>query len=78
MVAYLATQRVEITFAGSPPTTQLERASGVTDVQADGPLVRCLVYGSFQPFLEALRGYEVVNFSAVPVLDGSESPNPRR
>jgi hypothetical protein len=73
MVEYSGTQRVEITFAGSPPTRQLERASGVTDVRVDGQIVRCLVYGSFQPFLEAMRGYEVVNLTATPVVDGSEA-----
>ena len=62
-----ATQRVEITFVGTPPTRQIERASGVTEVQADGQLVRCLVCGSFQPFLEALHGYEVISLTAIPV-----------
>jgi hypothetical protein len=64
-----ATQRVEITFVGTPPTRQIERASGVTEVQADGQLVRCLVCGSFQPFLEALRGYEVVSLRSREVAD---------
>jgi hypothetical protein len=73
MVEYSATQRVEITFAGNPPTRQLERASGVSDVRVDGQIVRCLVDGSFQPFLEAVRGYEVVNLTATPVPDGSEA-----
>jgi hypothetical protein len=56
-----ATQRVEITFVGTPPARQIERASGVSDVQVDGRVIRCIVYGSFQPFLEALRGYEVIS-----------------
>jgi hypothetical protein len=73
MVEYSATQRVEITFAGNPPTRQLERASGVSDVRVDGQIVRCLVDGSFQPFLEAVRGYEVMNLTAIPVPDGSEA-----
>ena len=64
-----ATQRVEITFVGTPPTRQIERASGVTEVQADGQVVRCLVCGSFQPFLEALRGYEVVSLRSREVTD---------
>ena len=33
MVEYPAIQRVEIRFAGSAPTGQIERASGVTDVR---------------------------------------------
>ena len=35
--------------------------------------VRCLVYGSFQPFLEALRGYEVTNLTAIPTRDGDSA-----
>lgn len=66
-------QRVEVTFSGNPPTRQIERASGVTDVRVDAQMVRCLVYGSFQPFLEAVRGYEVINLTAIPALDGSEA-----
>ena len=67
-----ATQRVEITFLGTPPAKQIERASGVTDVQVDGQMVRCLVCGSFQPILEAVRGYEVINLTAIPALDRIE------
>jgi hypothetical protein len=47
---------------------QIERASGVSEVEVDGQLLRCLVYGSFQPFLEALRGYEVVSLSSTKGL----------
>jgi hypothetical protein len=32
----------------------------------DGPIVRCVVAGSFQPFLEALRGHEVLTLHSVP------------
>ena len=64
------TQRVEVTFVGNPPTRQIARASGVSDVQLDGQLVRCVVNGSFQPFLEALRGYEVVSLTSTEVADG--------
>jgi hypothetical protein len=67
MVDDAATQRVEVTFIGTPPTRQIERASGVSDVQVNGQMVRCLVFGSFQPFLEAVRGYEVVHLTAIPV-----------
>ena len=73
MVQNAATQRVEVTFIGTPPTRQIARASGVTDVQVDGHLVRCLVYGSFQPFLEALRGYEVTSLTAIPTRDGASA-----
>ena len=69
MVQNAASQRVEVTFIGTPPRRQIARASGVTDVRVDGHLVHCLVYGSFQPFLEALRGYEVTSLTAIPTRD---------
>jgi hypothetical protein len=64
MIENAAVQRVEVTFLGTPPVRQIKRASGVSEVRVDGHLVRCLVYGSFQPFLEALRGYEVVSLTS--------------
>jgi hypothetical protein len=60
-------QQVEVTFVGTPPVRQMERASGVSDVVVDGRVLRCVVAGSFQPFLEALRGHEVVNLTSTPV-----------
>jgi hypothetical protein len=66
MVDGPATQRVEVIFVSTPPTRQIEQAQGVSEVHAEGQLVRCLVCGSFQPFLEALRGYEVVSLTATP------------
>ena len=60
------TQRVEVTCLGPPPTQLIERASGVSEVVIDGQVVRCLVAGSFQPFLEALRGCEVTALQATP------------
>jgi len=59
-------QRVEVTCLGTPPTGPIERASGVSEVVIEGQVVRCLVTGSFQPFLEALRGYEVTTLHATP------------
>jgi hypothetical protein len=64
----LATQRVEVTFVGPPPVRQITRAIGVTEVKVDGHRVCCLVWGSFQPFLEALRGYEVTSLTSTPAL----------
>jgi hypothetical protein len=58
-------QRVEVTFVGSPPVRQVERASGVSDVRVDGSVLRCTVYGSFQSFLEALRGHEVISLKSI-------------
>ena len=55
-------RRVEISFVGVPPAHKVEHASGVSEVEVEGSLLRCLVCGSFQPFLEALRGHEVTGF----------------
>jgi len=56
--------RVAVTFTGTPPTRPVGLASGVTDVEVDDHTLRCLVHGSVQPFLEAVRGYEVTNLTS--------------
>ena len=66
MADELLSRRVEVTFVAHPPVRQIARAQGVSDVEVDGRLLRCLVHGSFQPFLEALRGYEVINITSIP------------
>jgi hypothetical protein len=58
--------QVEVTFVGPPPVRQIARASGIADVEVDGYRLRCLVIGSFQPFLEALRRYEVISLTSKP------------
>ena len=68
MTKALATQRVEVTFVGAPPARQIARAIGVTEVEVDGRRVCCLVCGSFQPFLEAMHGYEVISLTSTPAL----------
>jgi hypothetical protein len=65
----ISTHRVEITFVGTPPVREIAQASGVADVVIDGPIVRCLVAGSFQPFLEALRGHEVIDLRSTPTVE---------
>ena len=60
----LPVQRVEVVFVGNPPASRVERASGVSGVEIDGTVLRCVVHGSFQPFLESLRGYEVVSLQS--------------
>jgi hypothetical protein len=66
-------QRVEVSFVGAPPAQQIERASGVSGVEIDGPILRCVVCGSFQPFLEALRGHEVIRLTSMPThLEGGQ------
>jgi hypothetical protein len=67
MAANPPLQRVEVRFVGAPPTRQIRRASGVSEVEVDGLTLRCYVYGSFQPFLEALRGHEVVSLLSTQV-----------
>jgi hypothetical protein len=61
----LPPQRVEVTFVGSPPVRQVERALGVSEVEVEGAVLRCTVHGSFQSFLEALRGFEVISLKSV-------------
>ena len=56
--------RVEVSFSGSPPVRQIERAPGVSEVEVDGRVLRCLICGSFQPFLEALLGHEVISLKS--------------
>jgi len=64
MTEELPVQRVEVDFVGTPPVRAVERASGVSEVEVDGATLRCLVLGSFQPFLEALRGHEVISLTS--------------
>ena len=59
--------RVDVSFVGTPPVQKIERASGVRDVRAEGRNVRCVVDGSFQPFLEALRGSEVLTLQSARI-----------
>ena len=65
MADELQLQRVEVTFVGVPPTQKVARAPGVSEVEVHGRVLRCTVHGSFQPFLEALRGHEVVGLKSV-------------
>jgi hypothetical protein len=71
MAEELPVRRVEVSFVGAAPTRQVRRAAGVSDVEADGSTLRCLVSGSFQPFLEALRGHEVIRFDSAPPSTGT-------
>ena len=66
MVPEVPTYRVEVSFAGSPPQRRVERASGVSELAVDGAVLRCVVSGSFQPFLEALQGHEVLRLQSTP------------
>ena len=72
MADELLSRRVEVTFVGRPPARQIAAAVGVSDVEVDGHMARCLVRGSFQPLLEALRGYEVIGFTSIPTPEGGD------
>ena len=65
-------QWVEVSFVGTPPAQQIERASGVSQVEVNGAMLRCLVCGSFQPFLEALRGHEVISLTSTSTKGGRD------
>ena len=65
-------QRVEVRFVGAPPVRQVERASAVSEVEIEGDVLRCLVCGSFQPFLEALRGHEVISLKSTSTREEAE------
>jgi hypothetical protein len=69
-------RRVEVSLVGAPPIMQIERASSVSEVEIDGSVLRCLVSGSFQPFLEALRGHEVISLTSTST-DQSSSEGPQ-
>ena len=56
--------RVEASFVGAPPVQHVERASGVSEIETDALMLRCLASGSFQPLLEALRGHEMVGLTS--------------
>lgn len=73
----LSTKRVEVRFVGPPPTRRVECAQGVSNVEVDGSVLRCLVWGSFQPLLDAVRGFEVVDLRAVSIEQEGE-PTRRR
>jgi hypothetical protein len=72
MTHELQNHRVEATFVSRPPMRQIARASGVTDMVVVGCQLRCVVHGSFQPLLEALRGYEVISLTSIPTSDGGD------
>ena len=63
-------RRVEVTFVARPPARRIAAANGVSDVEVVDRRLRCLVRGSFQPLLEALRGYEVIGFTSLPTPGG--------
>ena len=76
MTAELETYAVKVACVGPPPADRVRRAAGVSDVEIDGQVLRCRVCGSFQPFLEALRGYEVISLTSA--ADAPTTTDPAR
>ena len=69
MIEEPRTRKVEVSFVGAPPVQQIARASGVSRVEIVGSrLLRCVVHGSFQPFLEALHGHEVISLKSSDLI----------
>jgi hypothetical protein len=64
--------RVRVGVVGRPPVDRIERAAGVSEVDVHGQVVRCRIDGSFQPFLEALLGCEVLTLQSAPLAPLSE------
>jgi ABC-2 type transport system ATP-binding protein len=63
---------VELEFAAGTelPVNAIRSAAGVEDVVASDRSVKCIVKGSFEPLLEALRGANVLNLvSHEPTLE---------
>jgi len=77
MAQELLNHRVTLTFVGPPPARKVALASGVTEVEVDGRRLSCFVCGSFQPFLEALHGSEVINLTSTRVIVSMTSSNKR-
>lgn len=70
-------RRVVVRFTGAAPAERVRRAAGVSEVEAHGSTLRCLVCGSFQPFLEALQGHEVIGIdTSSAVAEDSTSALP--
>lgn len=76
MVDEPTTRRVEVSFVTPPPAHLVERARGVSDVDIQGDVLRCLVCGSFQPFLEALRGHEIISLESTPQRQAVKESQP--
>jgi hypothetical protein len=74
MTQELPSQRVAVRFVGAPPVRRIALATGVTEVRIDGHILRCFVSGSFQPFLEALRGHEVISLESTLTHSSEEGP----
>jgi ABC-2 type transport system ATP-binding protein len=66
----LAHHQVELRFAGQPPATAFQELAGVSEVTAEGPVLRMRVSGPIAPIVQAAARYELVDFvSREPSLE---------
>ncbi len=69
---HIRVHRVEIEFApgAAVPAEKITAAAGVESTKVEGNRVSCVVHGSFEPLLEAIRDVEVVDLvSTEPSLE---------
>jgi ABC-2 type transport system ATP-binding protein len=66
----LAHHQVELRFSGPVPRQQFEGLPGVSDVVADGQILRMRVSGAIAPVVRAAAAYELLDFvSREPTLE---------
>jgi ABC-2 type transport system ATP-binding protein len=66
----LRIHHVEVELAGTADVERLKRVPGIEQLKVDGNRIHCNVRGSFEPFLEALQGQQVLNLvSQEPTLE---------
>ena len=66
----LAHHQVELRFAGPPPTAAFAAIDGVSDVTADGGVLKMRVSGPMTPVVRAAAEYDLVDFvSREPSLE---------
>ncbi len=56
--------QVEIQFGGTVPVEAIKRAAGVDRVEVNHSRLRCIVRGSFEPLMQAVRDSHVINFAS--------------
>ena len=60
-----AMRRVEVTFDEPIPAARFDQIDGVTEVEVDGPVLRCRLAGSADALIKAVADHAVVTLSAV-------------
>ncbi len=56
-----ARRRLDLTFAGSPPTDQIHAVPGVQELTLDGPTAHVVITGSTAELIKRIAPYEVTN-----------------